>query len=140
MGKGVSIMHDSYQWHGNPPNEEQAIKALEELGEIVELFSLIEGNNMKKYEIKGNKPTRHGFGEGLAELGERYDNVVVIGTDVTGSVLTSFFKEKFPDRFFSIGIAEQNATTQLQQDWHYPGKSLFLQATVHLLHLEILIC
>ncbi len=66
---------------------------------------------MKKYEIKGNKPTRHGFGEGLVELGERYDNVVVLGTDVTGSVLTSFFQEKFPDRFFSIGIAEQNATT-----------------------------
>ncbi|HPP38803.1 MAG TPA: transketolase [Candidatus Kapabacteria bacterium] len=38
MGKGVSFMHDSYKWHGNPPNEEQAIKALEELGEIVELL------------------------------------------------------------------------------------------------------
>jgi len=31
MGKGVSFMHDNYKWHGNPPNEEQAIKALEEL-------------------------------------------------------------------------------------------------------------
>jgi transketolase len=31
MGKGVSFMHDQYSWHGNPPNEEQAIKALEEL-------------------------------------------------------------------------------------------------------------
>lgn len=31
MGKGVSFMNDNYKWHGNPPNEEQAIKALEEL-------------------------------------------------------------------------------------------------------------
>ena len=31
MGKGVSFMNDQYKWHGNPPNEEQAYKALEEL-------------------------------------------------------------------------------------------------------------
>ncbi len=56
-------------------------------------------------------PTRKGFGEGLVKLGEENQNVVVLGGDITGSVLTSFFKEKFPERFFSIGIAEQNATT-----------------------------
>ncbi len=63
------------------------------------------------FNLQGKKPTRHGFGHGLAELGEKYDNVVVLGGDITGSVMTSFFKEKFPDRFFSIGVAEQNATT-----------------------------
>ena len=31
MGNDVSFMKDSYKWHGNPPNEEQAIKALSEL-------------------------------------------------------------------------------------------------------------
>jgi transketolase len=66
---------------------------------------------MQKMEMKGKKPTRHGFGEGLIALGEKYDNVVVLGSDITGSVMTSMFKEKFPDRFFSIGIAEANATT-----------------------------
>ncbi len=66
---------------------------------------------MQKLEIKGKKPTRHGFGEGLVVLGEKYNNVVVLGGDITGSVMTSMFKEKFPDRFFSIGIAEANATT-----------------------------
>ncbi len=35
MGKGVSFMNDNYKWHGNPPNEEQAIKALEELENAV---------------------------------------------------------------------------------------------------------
>lgn len=66
---------------------------------------------MKKYTLRGNKPTRHGFGEALAELGASNEKVVVLGADVTGSVMTSFFAEKFPDRFFSMGIAEQNATT-----------------------------
>jgi transketolase len=66
---------------------------------------------MKKYELQGKKPTRHGFGEGLVELGEKYDNLIVLGGDITDSVKTSFFQRKFPDRFFSIGVAEQNATT-----------------------------
>lgn len=66
---------------------------------------------MNKYIYKGLVPTRKGFGEGLVELGERNSNIVVLGGDITGSVLTSYFKERFPDRFFSIGIAEANATT-----------------------------
>lgn len=66
---------------------------------------------MEKFNYLGEKPTRYGFGEALVELGERNPNIVVIGADVTDSVLTSFFKKKFPDRFFSIGVAEQNATT-----------------------------
>ena len=64
-----------------------------------------------KFEIYGKKPTRHGFAQGLVELGEENDDVVVFGADVTGSVKTSEFQKKFPDRFFSIGVAEQNATT-----------------------------
>ncbi len=64
-----------------------------------------------KYKSYGKIPTRKGFGEGLVELGEQNPNIVVLGGDITSSVLTSFFRDKFPDRFFSIGIAEQNATT-----------------------------
>ncbi len=64
-----------------------------------------------KFEKYDSKPTRHGFGEGLVELGEKDERVVVLGGDITGSVMTSMFKDRFPDRFFSIGIAEQNATT-----------------------------
>jgi transketolase len=66
---------------------------------------------MEELKQYGSKPTRFGFGDGLVILGERHSNVVVLGGDITGSVMTSLFKEKFPDRFFSIGIAEQNATT-----------------------------
>ena len=64
--------------------------------------------NLEKY---GDKPTRHGFAQGLVELGEEHDNVIVIGADVTGSVKTSEFQKANPDKFYSIGVSEQNATT-----------------------------
>lgn len=34
MGNGISFMHDKYQWHGNPPNYDQAILALKELENV----------------------------------------------------------------------------------------------------------
>ena len=67
--------------------------------------------NILDYKEIEKKATRQGFGDALAELGNELDNLVVLGADVTGSVLTSKFKEKFPERFISVGIAEQNATT-----------------------------
>jgi transketolase len=66
---------------------------------------------MNKLEQHASKATRFGFGEGLVVLGERDERIVVLGGDITGSVMTNYFKDRFPDRFFSIGIAEQNATT-----------------------------
>ncbi len=58
-----------------------------------------------EYELK---PVRFGFGEGVRDLGEKYDNIVVLGADITKSVSLNFFAERFPERFFSFGIAEQN--------------------------------
>jgi transketolase len=52
--------------------------------------------------------TRQGWADGLIELGEKNDNVVVLDADLAKSTLTCQFKEKFPKRFFDIGIAEQN--------------------------------
>lgn len=66
---------------------------------------------MKKFEQYGNKPTRMGFADGLVEAGKKHSNLVVLGADVTGSVKTSEFQKNFPERFISVGIAEQNATT-----------------------------
>ncbi len=63
-----------------------------------------------RFEMTGKKATRFGFGEGLVVLGEKYDNVVVLGGDITGSVMTSYFKDKFSERFFSMGITEATAT------------------------------
>jgi transketolase len=63
---------------------------------------------MLKLPSTDSKATRLGFGEALVELGHENPNVVVLGADVTGSVRTDLFMKAFPDRFFSVGIAEQD--------------------------------
>jgi len=59
-------------------------------------------------ESKGNKSTKAGFGEGVLASGRMNRNIVVLGADITKSVGLDSFKEAYPDRFFSLGIAEQN--------------------------------
>jgi transketolase len=61
-----------------------------------------------KYINRGNKATKVGFGEGLLEAGRRNKNVIALGADITASVGVNLFAEAFPERFFSLGIAEQN--------------------------------
>ncbi len=63
---------------------------------------------MPKLQSREFKATRLGFGEALVEVGTQNPNVVVLGADVTGSVRTDLFMKAFPDRFFSVGIAEQD--------------------------------
>jgi len=52
--------------------------------------------------------TRDGFGRGLVLAAEENPNVVVLSADVSSSTRCNFFAEKFPARFFQVGIAEQN--------------------------------
>ncbi|MGB1452268.1 MAG: transketolase family protein [Crocinitomicaceae bacterium] len=59
-------------------------------------------------EILGNKDTRSGFGEGLAELGDENENVVALCADLTGSLKMNAFQNAHPNRFFQVGIAEAN--------------------------------
>lgn len=56
-------------------------------------------------------PIRKGFGEGLALAGETNKNIVALSADLTESTQMHFFKEKFPERFVEIGVAEQNLAT-----------------------------
>ena len=63
---------------------------------------------MKDFEIFGNKDTRSGFGEGLAELGRTNKDVVALCADLTGSLKMDAFLKENPDRFFQMGIAEAN--------------------------------
>lgn len=63
---------------------------------------------MAKYHALEMKATRQGFGEALVELGHENPNVVVLGGDVSGSVRTDLFMKAFPDRFISVGVAEQD--------------------------------
>ena len=52
--------------------------------------------------------TRDGFGEGLLELGRDNKDVVVLSADLTDSTRAAWFKKQFPDRFFGLGVAEQD--------------------------------
>ena len=62
-----------------------------------------------KYSNKGNKPTKQGFGEGVLAAAQQDDRVVGLGADITASVGMDLFRDAFPDRFFLMGIAEQDA-------------------------------
>ena len=54
------------------------------------------------------KPTRDGYGDGLIILGGENSNVVVLCADLAESTRSLWFKEKFPERFIEMGVAEQN--------------------------------
>lgn len=56
-------------------------------------------------------PTRDGYGKGLVEAGEKDDRVVVLCADLTESTRSHWFREKFPERFIELGVAEQNMAT-----------------------------
>ncbi len=56
-------------------------------------------------------PIRNGYGEGLIVAGERDKNVVVLCADLTESTRSEAFAKKFPERFFELGVAEQNLAT-----------------------------
>jgi len=135
-GKGVSFMEDQAGWHGKAPNREELDKALEEIGVKLPVDDLLkiaqdyqakmdkqtdsklpkfsknywwnERENMKA-EMK---PTRKGFGECLAEIGDD-PRIVCLGADISGSICINMFNKDHPernDRFLSMGIAEQSST------------------------------
>lgn len=66
---------------------------------------LIENLDIKNPELK---ESRRGFGDAIVDLGKTNPDIVVLGGDVSGSVRTDMFRDAYPDRFFSVGIAEQD--------------------------------
>lgn len=52
--------------------------------------------------------TRQSFGEALKDLGEKNLNIVVLDADLSGATKTNIFAKAFPERFFDMGIAEQD--------------------------------
>jgi len=62
-------------------------------------YTAVESTKMATAEI---------FGKTLVELGEKDKRVVALTADLAGSTKIGDFKAKFPERFFNVGIAEQN--------------------------------
>ena len=71
--------------------------------------------------------TREGFGAALVEVGEKDASVVALSSDVMGSVQILKFAEKFPDRAFNVGVAEQNLAS-VAAGLAYAGKTPFIGA------------
>ncbi|MCL5258121.1 MAG: transketolase family protein [Patescibacteria group bacterium] len=63
--------------------------------------------NIFNQEIE-QKPIRDGYGLALVELGESDPNIVVLTADLVESTRVETFAKKFPERFFEVGVAEQN--------------------------------
>lgn len=52
--------------------------------------------------------TREAYGKTIVELGGQFDNLIVMDADLSGSTKSGEFKKVYPDRFFNMGIAEQD--------------------------------
>ena len=66
---------------------------------------------MRTINFEDKKSIRGAFGEELAKLGEENQDIVALDADLSGSTQTSTFAKKFPERFFDVGIAEQDLMT-----------------------------
>lgn len=53
-------------------------------------------------------PSRDGFGQELVSLGKQRNDVVVVSGDLEDATRAEYFKNEFPERFFNLGIAEQD--------------------------------
>lgn len=69
---------------------------------------IIKKSYISKLDTSSKGATRNGFGVGLFEAGKKSKQVVALCADLTDSVKVTKFKEKFPTRFFEMGICEQN--------------------------------
>ncbi len=90
-GKGYKPAEDDpVKWHGVPPYKRES-------GEVI-----------KK---KGTPTWTSVFSKSIVELGEMYEDLVCITPAMKEGSGLSEFAERFPERFFDVGIAEQHAAT-----------------------------
>jgi transketolase len=80
---------------------------------------------------------REAYGRALAEYGALNSDVVVLDADTSGSTLSSYFAERFPRRFFNVGIAEQ-ALVDVAVGLALGGKVPFANAFAALMSLRAL--
>ncbi len=109
-GKGVSFMEGKVKYHGVAPTWEELQLCAKEIG-----FTLEEKDHPKQtpvirkdgpeYEKLG---TRDMYGKTLIDVGMENPNVVVLDADLSGSTKSGDFRKKFPERFFNLGVAEQD--------------------------------
>lgn len=63
---------------------------------------------LKDIQVTGQKDTRSGFGDGIAEVARKNPNIVALTADLAGSMKLNQFIKEFPERFVQCGIQEAN--------------------------------
>ncbi|HEX3362936.1 MAG TPA: transketolase [Solirubrobacterales bacterium] len=118
-GKGAKEVEDLNGKHGKPLAD--PAKAIEELGGERDLRVDVKkpegpadpykfpvpGGEMPTWEKGEEVATRKAYGEALAALGARRDDIVALDGEVGNSTYSEDFKNAFPDRFVEVYIAEQ---------------------------------
>lgn len=121
-GAGVSFLEDREGWHGKALSEEEAARALAELGSPAgDVIAATPAPRARppvrelprrpfappRYEVGARVATRAAFGDTLRALGDARLDVVALDGEVSNSTYTEEFHEAHPARFFEMYIAEQ---------------------------------
>jgi transketolase len=121
-GKGVSFIEGVSNWHGKTLKKEELSRALGELGKV---NTSVKGEIKKPEDLRHeeavpekadeisytpDKPvaTRRAYGNALVRIFPQFPSMVVLDAEVSNSTYAEIFKEKYPERFFEMYIAEQN--------------------------------
>lgn len=121
-GKAVSFLEDKEGWHGKVLSDEEATRALGEIGAFEPYRGILAApedcvplsrtratlREPIHYPKKTPVATRAAYGEALCRIGEAYPDVVVLDAEVGNSTGAERFGGLFPDRFFEMYVAEQN--------------------------------
>jgi transketolase len=141
-GKGVSFVENKNGWHGKALKPDDFEKAVKEMGEIDQSarghLTPPEDRRPEKpqpgpvedlqYPPDEKVPTRNGYGNALKRLYPKFPDIVSLDGEVSNSTRAEYFKEKYPQRFFEMYIAEQNmvgAALGLAQRGKIPFVSTF---------------
>lgn len=121
-GKGVSFLEDKGGWHGKAVGREESEKALGELG-VVDKSIRAEISKPGDLRPPGTVPersaepsyspdkpvaTRRAYGNALVRIFPSFPDMVVLDGEVSNSTYSEVFREKYPERFFEMYVAEQN--------------------------------
>ncbi|MBI2459733.1 MAG: transketolase [Parcubacteria group bacterium] len=121
-GQGIKFLENKNGWHGKALAGEDFKKALSGLGQInksiraqpaqpVAVLKTVKLNlkfkTAREDKIKPQS-TRKAYGQALVKIFPKFPNMVVLDAEVSNSTYAELFKEKYPERFFEMYIAEQN--------------------------------
>ena len=121
-GKGFPFLEGKDGWHGKAPTEQEYEQALREFGPVDTSL------RVKLRKRSGKKPggtipvqpgavayppdrpvaTRRAYGNALVRIFPAFPDMVVLDAEVSNSTYSEIFRDRYPDRFFEMFVAEQN--------------------------------